>query len=220
MKNSKLVLNIVFILFIGVLGVFSLNFNSQNKTEFSYIISDNYFGSIPKNIVYSKEPIKEIRKIVGEENVVSSMILFSEGEDVQGYVLFPNSSNGVDLIVDDKYIYFRIPSWSIQKDNLIDWKTKEGITIGTDINDVESFNKKPFAIAGYGWDYGGMTLGWNNGKLNPDLVLHFKLTKDISNLKNEFDKIGGGPSDIGSNNPALTLFNPVVKEMDITWKRN
>ena len=64
MKNKKLISSIVLIFFISILGVFLINSKSQYKSISDYIISNNYFGVIPKNIIYNKDPIKEIKKII------------------------------------------------------------------------------------------------------------------------------------------------------------
>ena len=47
------------------------------------------------------------------------------------------------------------------------WKTKEGITYGTTVQQLEEYNGKPFTFWGFEWDYGGLSSSWEGGRLEP-----------------------------------------------------
>ena len=70
-----------------------------------------------------------------------------------------------------------------------DWKTKEGITIGTEIEELESFNKKPFIFFGLEWDYSG-SINWNEGYLDKRKIFG-SLAYPNDEMPNEFEDLIG-----------------------------
>lgn len=58
------------------------------------------------------------------------------------------------------------------------WHTAEGIRIGTTLDELVELNGKPIQFSGFGWDYGGAVLSFNQGKLEKlkpglDIILTF-----------------------------------------------
>lgn len=88
------------------------------------------------------------------------------------------------------------------------WRMPQGIAIGTALAEVEKLNGKPFLVSGFGWEMGGTTRGWQNGKLQAQpgscfLMLRFKPTKPTrANIE--------GDREIPSGNASLRAAAPVV----------
>ncbi len=89
------------------------------------------------------------------------------------------------------------------------WRTPQGLAIGMALAEVEKINGKPFLLSGFGWDYGGTTRGWQNGKLatqpgNCFLMLRFNPTKPTkANIE--------GDREIPSANAGMRSAAPVVE---------
>jgi hypothetical protein len=45
------------------------------------------------------------------------------------------------------------------------WRTRSGVRIGSTLKELEKLNAKAFALAGFGWDYGGTVVDWRDGDL-------------------------------------------------------
>jgi hypothetical protein len=95
------------------------------------------------------------------------------------------------------------------------WKTTDGITIGTSLEEVERLNGKPFDLYGFDWDYGGLVTDWKEGKQSPYLHLRFQLT--------EVGKIPStvlGETVLKSNDPVLRRLKPVVAVIELSFPRS
>src|SRR4029077_12172223 len=49
------------------------------------------------------------------------------------------------------------------------WRTVYGISLGTSLKRRERLNRKPFRLAGFGWDYSGTVISWSHGALEQEL---------------------------------------------------
>jgi hypothetical protein len=92
---------------------------------------------------------------------------------------------------------------------LSDWKTKEGITIGTTLKELEKLNKKPFRFSGFGWDYGGM-VNWEGGYLDKRKVF---VCLDYSTKSPESNELDGDKIDVSSDSDVAQKNNPIVREI-------
>ncbi len=98
------------------------------------------------------------------------------------------------------------------------WVAPGGVKIGQTLAEVEALNGKPFKVSGFGWDYGGMTMGWEGGKLDTaeprcDLSLFFSPRAD-------FGESVSGDITLSSDDPALRASDPVVMMLSITYRRD
>jgi hypothetical protein len=103
------------------------------------------------------------------------------------------------------------------------WQTADGITLGVHLDRLEQLNGSPFSLAGFGFDYGGNVLSWNDGKLarldcGPRLILTLdgargrdgRLAADLT--PDERHSITGDKT-VASDTPAMRKVNPSVTEM-------
>jgi hypothetical protein len=103
----------------------------------------------------------------GDSAKVDSIYLIDGMFDV-GVVIFPNNPrNRVDVYWDNENDPLRPAFIRIVGDSTgtTDWKTPDGITLGTPLAEIERLNGKPFKINGLDWDYGGRVADWQGGKL-------------------------------------------------------
>jgi Tfp pilus tip-associated adhesin PilY1 len=106
----------------------------------------------------------------GAENVRREQIDVGEGFEEPGAMVYPESPSKRLAVL-----------WRNGKDSdgpatvmicygdntagTCDWKTQEGITLGTTLSRLETLNRRPFRLSGFGWDYSGTVTSWNSGKL-------------------------------------------------------
>lgn len=130
-------------------------------------------------------------------------------------VLFPDTKNEVEFIWKDDSIHFnQLLEVKVFKDSTR-WKTKEGITIGTNLKTLEKLNEKPFLFYGFEWDYGGI-VNWNDGYFlsrNVAVCLALPETVDFS----DYEKLLGD-SEFKSNSKIAQEVNPTVSELSLIKK--
>lgn len=104
---------------------------------------------------------EEVAVIYGDEFITDGNIYIGEGESVKGFYVFKNSPLELQCALNDQNkifgIYIRQPGAS--------WVTKEGVKIGTRLEELQKYNGKPFKFNGFGWDFGGGVYEYNGGNL-------------------------------------------------------
>src|SRR5688572_22592785 len=84
---------------------------------------------------------------------------------VPGTIIYPDSpARRIEILWADQGQRKRPVQFKIKGRSTV-WKTEKGITLGTTLKEVERLNDRPFILAGFGWDYGGMTLHSNGGRV-------------------------------------------------------
>jgi hypothetical protein len=154
---------------------------------------------------------KELIDIFGEDNVGYDTIWGAEGMFTMGSFLFPGTHNEVQIMWEDSSNRKKIISVGIQvkydpkKDSYVlnnKWKTKDGITLGTSLEELIKLNGgKEITFYGLGWDYGGMVVSFNNGTLPGNLGLTLG-SKDESLWNGEKSAVLVGDQEVNSSDPA------------------
>jgi hypothetical protein len=154
--------------FVSVLGI--LLFTScQNSRENEQSKATVYNSPEEKayilDYLLSFDSEAELKKIFPND-IERSIYYYNEGmSKSQTTILFPNSKNAVRFTWEDDTITLsKLNRISLSGRNT-DWKTKEGITIGTSIERLEKLNKRTFSFLGLDWDYGGH-IDWDKGALS------------------------------------------------------
>lgn len=195
--------------------LFNLSFQNKNVK----LISPNKsFGAITASVSE-----KELIKIYGQKNVIKDSIGIGEGQFEFGTKLFPNSIDEVTITWKNKKDRVN-PKLVEIKGEKTNWKTKEGITLGTDLKTLEKLNKNSFNLLGFGWDYQGTITNWNNGNLNKTVALKngFYIRLDNSNFKGtlttkESQEIYGDKV-IRSSNKTMQKINPKVAIITLSFQ--
>ncbi len=132
----------------------------------------------------------------GPQNVKRQDIYLGEGALAPGFVIFGDTRNEVEVYYDSSLVKDRPAFLRISQEGT-DWKTAEGISIGTSLAELEKINGKPITFLGFGWDYGGAVSSWNGGKMNPDLMIV------LTDTRNTTPESLLGDREISSTNPEV-----------------
>ena len=113
----------------------------------------------------------------GKENVTRGEIGLGEGIMAEGTILFPNTENELFSIWKEDQPFKQIQSIRVRKEGT-QWKTAEGITIGTSLEDLVKINGKDFKFAGFEWDFAGVVLDWDEGAIDKKLRMYLEPTNE------------------------------------------
>ena len=151
--------------------------------------------------------------IYGAANVRSGDVHFAEGLSEPGAVVFPDAP-------EDRIEVFWRDAATRTNPRVIRvtgrqsrWRTRDGITIGSDLKAIERTNRRPFRLLGFGWDYGGTVMSWGAGQLalldaTPCRV-RIRLTPPEGLAFKELI----GERQFSSGHPAMQKLNPRVYEL-------
>ncbi len=159
--------------------VFGKNYQVVKELlKYNIIIDDISHKEINKSII-SKPPnstdslnseailkctnIIELQLAFGKMNIKSEPYTDGEGiEDGIIYTLFRNSNNEVRIrYVDDSCV-------AIFENTKSKWKLPHGLRVGMSLSDLVKLNSKPIKFYGFEWDYSGVIVGWDKGKLSDE----------------------------------------------------
>lgn len=112
----------------------------------------------------------------GSQNVKRQDIYLGEGAMAPGYVIFGDTRNELEVYYDSSIVKDR-PAFVRISQTGTDWKSAEGITIGTTLEQLVKLNGKPITFWGFGWDYGGAVSNWNAGKIDSRLMIVLEDTR-------------------------------------------
>lgn len=173
---------------------------------------------------------KDLVRLLGKENVAERDTIFlAEGDFMLGTILYKNTPNEVQIIWKDT-LAFAIPdwvsvgSWDIDKieASKSNWKTIQGVRLGTTLKELEKINGKPFSFYGFGWDLGGGASGWNGGKLTgKDGLAYFNVQLNYDFMDEKTQAIADnlmGDNEYLSNTAAAQKLNPYVSMMSIRFQ--
>ncbi|HEY9045631.1 MAG TPA: hypothetical protein VIN08_07030 [Ohtaekwangia sp.] len=163
--------------------------------------------NFPLDSLLSFQSEEALKNIFGA-NVKRSTGYYPEGMgEYQNTLLFPGTRNEVEFVWEDDTVAFKGLAYIQVDGEQTDWKTKEGITLGTRLKELEKLNQKPFTFSGFGWDYGGIA-SWDDGHLEARKIT-VGLEYPDETMPQEFDDLLGD-HDIKSNSDLAQKANPVV----------
>jgi len=148
---------------------------SNSETTNWICVPGKHVGSITANATE-----EDLINFYGQENVVRSDIgVGAEGTDdtVPGNLVFPDTEN--ELIVEWQVgqEYRKLSKITMYGDRT-NWKTSQGITLGTSLNQLVAINGKEFNFWGFEWDDGGHSEDWNQGNIDPALEVILSWQRD------------------------------------------
>ena len=158
----KKIIPILLILFL--LNSCSDGRKKEVSTEKKAVTVDLLNINYPLDSLLSFDSEEALKKVYGK-HVKRAVGYYPEGMgEYVNTLLFPDSKNQVEFVwEDDSLKYNKLQFIRISGKNT-DWKTKEGITIKTDMKTLETLNKQPFSFFGLEWDYAG-AIDWKDGYL-------------------------------------------------------
>ena len=114
----------------------------------------------------------DLKQLLGDSNVVR----INRGS-VQT-VIFPKSANELEIVWKKGRKFKKIGTIIIRKGN---WRTSEGIAIGTTKKELEAINGKPVTL--FPLDEEEFRVIWNGGKVHPKLAVTYSTrTNNVSEM--------------------------------------
>ena len=164
-----------------------------------------------------------LTEIFGAQNTEPAEVNLGEGFKAPGTVIYPSdAAKKLEVIWTDASR--TIPKEIRLTGNSSDWRTEEGITLGTTLKELERLNGFPFRLAGFAFDYGGtitdcglgrlIMLGCNeaNSRIH-ERKLALRLTPNIElRGNNEYRQVVGDRV-FSSGHPAMQKLNPMVYQL-------
>ncbi|MGA2814606.1 MAG: hypothetical protein ABSG16_24715 [Candidatus Acidiferrum sp.] len=178
-------------------------------------------GGATGSAVSTQSSEADLVRIYGDKNVVSHDVGIGEGETEPGTELFPaDPLRRLDILWKDP-VEKRGPKNVRISGTKSVWGTAHGISLGTTLKRLEQLNKRPFRLAGFGFDYSGTVLSWSGGALENELgqeanragrvILRLNCSPHQSQQP-EYRSLQGDRV-FSSGHPALQKLNPTVYEV-------
>ena len=169
----------------------------------------------------------------GSENVRTGRVAGggAEGEHTQGTVMFAETIDAkVEILWKDRESK-RAPSLVWISGSRSRWRSREAITLGTDLRTVERVNGRPFRMAGFGFDGSGTVLSWAGGRLEAQASAGCKMRLGLDRLSEPaaatsttserrvlINRVMGDRS-FSSGHPAMQALNPRAYKMFLEYDR-
>ncbi len=154
-----------------------------------------------------------IRQAYTDAKVRRSEVYVSESSQRAGTVVFPDTKDALEIVweigaPEGKPAFVRIGEEGGK------WKTPEGVAIGMSLEALEEANGKPFRLYGFEWDYGGLVVDWNGGRLNSPYLIVALMPQNYSNLKPQLlrDVI------LRSDDEAVRALQPKIASIVLTFE--
>lgn len=160
--------------------------------------------------ITQKSSKADVIELFGDENVERCEISIGEGEIVEGTRIYAGTNDEFLIEWNEET---NTPVRITIKKSGTKWKTQEGITIGTTLDQLEKINGKPFMVTGFGWEYEGRSVSWENGTLPTALQLEFE-HKELS--PSEESRVAGDRF-FSSNHPVIKKKELKVRALYIRW---
>lgn len=164
-----------------------------------------------------------LKKILGASNVRSEPIQLGEGETAPGSVVYPTDrSRRIEVLWGDVKGKRNPAMIRFQGKG---WRTAEGITVGMPLRTIEKYNRRPFRIMGFGWDYGGTTTGWRLGEIDRrsdsrcalSLIFDVDYSFDTDEYRARVQSVSGD-TEFSSGHPSMQRINPKVIQIRLSYK--
>ncbi len=151
---------------------------------------------------------EDLARIYGEANVKMAKMTPRDGGDEEspGAFVYYMTDDALQIAFSDDGK--RILSVTILGKN---WKSKEGLRVGTPIDQLERINGGPFQLYGFGWDFGGQVFA--NGRALRAYEIFLSPTVDGGKARDQVT----GEGKYSSRHPAMKVLRPAVNLITVTF---
>jgi hypothetical protein len=125
------------------------------------------YALLDESVIAATDTLATLRARHGDANVVEGRVPGAEGEEFDGWILFPDDPARTAFVYLDDVgdpASVRV----IDDTGTSRWRRADGIHAGTTLQDLVALNGRPVRFMGFDWDYGGGVIGWNGGALERD----------------------------------------------------
>jgi hypothetical protein len=156
------------------------------------------------------------------DRVADTMIHMGEAQFAPGTVVYPDDPvRRIELVWADSA---RLRPWRIQiaGDSTL-WSIDPGITLGTSLSELERLNERPLTLTGFGWDYGGTVMGWDQGALEQALLggdgrVILRLAVDSADVGSDAARAASGDGVFSSSHTAMQRLDPYVRQIIVEYE--
>ena len=118
-----------------------------------------------ETLVRADDTLASLQERLGAANAVAQTLPGAEGEEISGWVLYPDDpTRKLEVYLDESGEH---PDTLMVQSTATHWVLPNGLRVGMDTKALQELNGKPFKFYGFEWDYGGTIVNWNGGKLDP-----------------------------------------------------
>jgi hypothetical protein len=159
----------------------------------------------------------KLSQAFGAKNVVFQPVEGPEGSKLNATVVFPNDrKRRLEVLWHDESARQRPSSIVVGADSV--WRAR-GFRIGEPLAAVEKANGKPFRLAGFAGEYGGVARDWQGGaldKLSGDCRLGMRFALDPKAAAAARSKVEND-RDLTSDNTDLRAAKPMIAELIVGY---
>ncbi len=190
--------------------------NDRQKTTGQNAVPQKDFLVIPGErvgLITATTTEAALQDIYDAKDLKIQSIPIAEGDTQEGGVLYPGTRNELEIIWESEASEGTPAFVRIGRDST-EWRTRDGITIGTTLEKLEDLNGKPFTFYGFEWDYGGLITDWNDGNLSSNLI--------IALIPQNFDKLSNdllGEVQLSSDDPRVRALQAKVGSIVVTFQQ-
>lgn len=153
--------------------------------------------------------------------VTDTMIHMGEAQFAPGTVVHAGDPlRRIEVVWQDSA---RLKPWRVQvAGDSSRWVVGPGITLGTRLTDLERLNGRPLSLTGFGWDYGGTVMGWDQGALEQALIggngrVIVRLAVDSAATGSDEARSVSGDGVFRSDTPAMRRLDPAVHQIIVEY---
>ena len=142
-----------------------------------------------------------------------------EGETAPGTILFgADSLRRLEILWQDTVARAR-PARVILRGTSGAWHLPSGIRLGTRLRELEKYNHGAFTLAGFGWDYAGVVVDWNDGALAVQLTgVRLYLDPGAERRDNPAYRQVLGDRDYASSSEPMQALDPRVYQIFVDFE--
>jgi len=145
----------------------------------------------------------DLKALFLPENVITEDISVAGGL-IRATRVYPDTDNEAVVFWQDEDAPNNPERVVFEKANA-QWKTNQGIAVGTTLEELEKLNGGPLKLYGFEWDYSGMVTSWEGGNLENELKIGEKFALQLGSNKAPGNSYGDilGEEEFMSNLPAI-----------------
>lgn len=184
------------------------------------LVTNAMAGKINSNTMFH-----QLLSLFGPTSVKTGDIPMAEGTTFPGAMVLEGSEDALDVIfVND----FRTGEFVAKNGKFEDgakavvfhgrnWRTAEGIGIGSTLAEVEKANGKPFELGQFETDMHGQVWSWNEGTFQPNVHIGFRTNNELPADEYQRYVFQRGDKPFLSSDPEFVKMQPVVASFWVEW---
>jgi hypothetical protein len=166
----------------------------------------------------------DLVRLLGRDQVESREIHVGEDFFEPGAVLYPSDPRRKLEVVWGDTTRRALPTRVTIRGDSSSWYVDGGITLGTNLRELERINGAEFVLMGFEWDYSGTVASWEGGALerlaHPAGQLVLALNPPATGFPSDVYYAVSGDREFASSHPAMRQLNPTVHRIVFLFPRS